>query len=255
MRNHIHILLLGTMGLVGCGYKAAITELQDRVEVLEASTKANAEAIEASAAALAAKKAATAAAATASDELAAKQLYSEARKAMEALDYDTVRARLDAIERDYANSPMVRNAKRMRGELDVVGMEVTDLAIERWYTLEEARITDGQAKLLVFFETWCSYCQRELPKLAARNDALKAQGLDIIALTKVSRTATDNTVVAFIAEYDLPFPVAKEADGQVSKVFNVSGVPAAAVVKNGKVVWRGHPGMLTDLLVTNIMAL
>jgi hypothetical protein len=26
----------------------------------------------------------------------------------------------------------------------------------------------------------------------------------------------------------------------------VTGIPAAAVVKGGKVIWRGHPAQLTD---------
>ena len=46
----------------------------------------------------------------------------------------------------------------------------------------------------------------------------------------------------------MTYPTAKE-NGDLSKHFNVSGIPAAAVVKGGKVVWRGHPGRLNDSMI------
>ena len=45
----------------------------------------------------------------------------------------------------------------------------------------------------------------------------------------------------FLQEQTVNYPTAKE-DGTLSKHFNVSGIPAAAAVKDGKVIWRGHPG-------------
>jgi hypothetical protein len=44
----------------------------------------------------------------------------------------------------------------------------------------------------------------------------------------------------------LPFATEIVQDGEwtLSSPFNVSGVPAAAVIKNSVVIWRGHPGRL-----------
>ncbi len=39
--------------------------------------------------------------------------------------------------------------------------------------------------------------------------------------------------------------------GKLTEYFNVSGIPAAAVVKDGKIVWRGHPIRLTDEMLKN----
>jgi hypothetical protein len=39
--------------------------------------------------------------------------------------------------------------------------------------------------------------------------------------------------------------VAKE-NGQVAPRFNVSGIPAAAVVRDGVIVWRGNPAGLSE---------
>jgi hypothetical protein len=40
----------------------------------------------------------------------------------------------------------------------------------------------------------------------------------------------------------------------MSNAYAVTGIPAAAVVKGGKVVWRGHPAQLTDEVLTKLAA-
>ena len=44
------------------------------------------------------------------------------------------------------------------------------------------------------------------------------------------------------------YPTAKEK-GDLSEYYGVRGVPAAAVVKGGKVVWRGHPSRINDKML------
>lgn len=70
-----------------------------------------------------------------------------------------------------------------------------------------------------------------------------------MGLTKVNRSATEEKVEEFISTHKLTFPVAKETDGKISRHFGVQGVPAAAVVKNGKVIWRGHPARISDKML------
>ncbi len=70
----------------------------------------------------------------------------------------------------------------------------------------------------------------------------------MVGLTKITRSATEEKVNEFIKENKLGYPTAKEG-GDLSKAFNVSGIPAAAVVKGGKIVWRGHPGRLNDDMI------
>jgi hypothetical protein len=78
---------------------------------------------------------------------------------------------------------------------------------------------------------------------------LKGDGLNLIGLTKVSRNSTDEQVEAFISDNKLSYPMAKENAGTLSKRFAVSGVPAAAVIKDGKIIWRGHPNRLTEAFI------
>ena len=102
--------------------------------------------------------------------------------------------------------------------------------------------------LLVFWEVWCPHCKREVPKIEEIYNNYKGKGLQVVGLTKINRSATEDSVQAFITEKKLSYPMAKE-DGGLSTHFGVSGVPAAAVVKGGKVVWRGHPVRLTTEMI------
>ena len=69
--------------------------------------------------------------------------------------------------------------------------------------------------------------------------------MSFVGLTKQSKNTSDEDVQSFIDENSLTYPIGKE-DGSISNAYAVSGIPAAAVVKDGKVVWRGHPGSLSD---------
>jgi hypothetical protein len=84
-----------------------------------------------------------------------------------------------------------------------------------------------------------------VPKIQSIYSDLKGEGLQVVGLTKITRSSTEEKVSTFISEKQIAYPVAKE-DGELSRYFNVSGIPAAAVLKDGKVVWRGHPAQLNE---------
>ena len=67
----------------------------------------------------------------------------------------------------------------------------------------------------------------------------------MVGLTKMSRNKSKEEVMSFLQDKKVSYPIAKE-NGKLSSHFNVSGIPAAAVVKDGKIVWRGHPARLDD---------
>ena len=76
----------------------------------------------------------------------------------------------------------------------------------------------------------------------------------MVGLTKITKSATEEKVTSFIDEQKVTYPMAKEGgNGAASKAFNVSGIPAAAVVKDGKIVWRGHPGRLSNELLDTFL--
>jgi thiol-disulfide isomerase/thioredoxin len=185
---------------------------------------------------------------TAALDAEAEKEYGEITALVNAGKTEEAKARLAEARKKYARSRYAQPLVTMATELDVVGKaNPDDWGIEKWYQGQsEVDLTsDSKTTLVVFWEEWCPHCRREVPKMQQIYQNFKGQGLQVVGLTKVNKTATEEKVTKFIEDQKVAYPMAKE-DGKASEFFAVRGIPAAAVVKDGKVVWRGHPARLTD---------
>jgi thiol-disulfide isomerase/thioredoxin len=165
--------------------------------------------------------------------------------------HKAAKVKMDAFSQKYAGTEAAKQAASVQRELAVIGKKApTEFAVQKWYAGEgEITSLDGPGTtLVVFWEEWCPHCKREIPKMQATYDRLKADGLKVIALTQITKRSTDETVTAFVAKNKLNFPMAQEP-GKIKAYFNVGGIPAAAVVKDGEIVWRGHPARLSDTIL------
>lgn len=162
-------------------------------------------------------------------------------------DTTKAKAEMTAFMQKHGTTKAAQGARRTYQELQVIGKALPkDWGIEQWFQGEsDVNLSGNDTKLVVFWETWCPHCQREVPKLQAMYDSLKGQGLEVIGLTKINKSSTEEKVQEFIDQRKVGYPMAKE-NGSASTHFGVSGIPAAAVVKDGKVVWRGHPARLNE---------
>lgn len=187
-------------------------------------------------------------AATGPEEQAAAELLKEASKLAEEMKYDDAKGKLAELKEKYPQTRAARAATRLDSELAIIGKPQADLQVEKWYK-GQATAGDGKAQLLVFWEVWCPHCKREVPKISGTYDKFKDRGLSVVGLTKQTRGITDDQVSAFVEENKVSYPIAKEAGDAMSQHYGVRGIPAAAVVKDGKVVWRGHPARLSDEMI------
>jgi thiol-disulfide isomerase/thioredoxin len=180
-------------------------------------------------------------------EQEAQNAYAEISRMVSDGKFEEAKTRMAAFMKEYGTTATAKRASRLNQELAVIGKSAPDAwGIEKWFQGEsEIDLSSGKATLLVFWETWCPHCQREVPKVQALYDELSGKGLQVVALTKITKSATEEKVQSFLTEKKVSYPAAKE-DGTVSRYFNVSGIPAAAVLKDGKVVWRGHPARLNQ---------
>jgi len=160
------------------------------------------------------------------------------------------------FQKQYGQTDTARKARSFLAELSVVGRDApTSLDVEKWYTDGSGvNMAEAKATLFVFWEEWCPHCRREVPKMKQLYETYQAEGLQVIGLTKLTRGVTEEKVMAFIEENQLNYPIGKEK-GDLSQQFAVSGIPAAAVVKDGKIVWRGHPARLTDDMVKGFLGI
>ena len=236
--NLKRFLTLGVFALLsGCATADQVKTLEEKVATLEEKVDTLA------------KSGGKAAPRDEKAEKAAASLYEEIGKAVRSGDTDGAKTKLAEMKKKYSNTTAYRRARKIERELEVIGKDApASLSVEKWFTSEsKIDFTSDTPTLLVFWEIWCPHCRREVPELQKTWD--KYQGkIQMVGLTKISRSATEEKVTEFIKDNNVSYPTAKE-NGDISKHFNVSGIPAAAVVKGGKIVWRGHPGRLNDSMI------
>lgn len=235
-------LMVGVVLLAaGCSnpeIEAKVKELESRVEKLESAPKA----------APAGRQAAPAAPVDEAKEQGATEMLRTINELVEKRAYDDARGKLAQLDADFPGTRAQRAAQRIKEEVDVIGRDAGAMTVDSWYQ-GKVDMNDGKATMLVFWEVWCPHCKREVPKLQATHDKYKGRGLNMVGLTKQTRGVTDDQVREFITEGNVSYPMAREAGDELSTRFGVRGIPAAAVVKGGKVVWRGHPSRVTDQMI------
>lgn len=234
----MHVLAIALL-LTGCAQKAEtdakFAELEERVAKLEQGAKASAPA-------------------SSEEEQAATKLMNEIQEARKGGDNAGAKAKLAELTSKYGGTRAGKAASRMAAEINLIGSDAKPIEAASWFT-KSATLNDAPTTVLVFWEEWCPHCKREVPKLPEMQAKFKDKGVQVVALTKVTKSATDEKVQAFIKEHKLEgIPMGKEAEGAMSTAYAVTGIPAAAVVKGGKVVWRGHPAQLTDEVLTKLAA-
>lgn len=190
--------------------------------------------------------------ASSEDEQAARQLFDEVNQLVGAGNAAAAQAKLNTLTTTYPNTSAARAAQRLQSEFAVLGKAAPqDYGIEKWLQGEQdIDLKSTKTTLIVFWEIWCPHCRREVPKIQQLYTLFKDKGLQVVGLTKLSRSSTEESLMSFLKENGLTYPIAKE-NGLASGYFGVQGVPAAAVVKDGKVVWRGHPARITEEVVKN----
>jgi peroxiredoxin len=183
------------------------------------------------------------------EEQAAANLLKEATEAADKMDIETAKAKLAELKTKFGATRAAKAAVRLEDEMSVVGKPEAPLTVEKWFQGSEADIKDGKATLYVFWEVWCPHCKREVPKLSETYSKFNDKGFEIVGVTKMSRDVTEQQVTDFIQQNKVSYPIAKEQGDALSQAYGIRGIPAAAVVKDGKVVWRGHPAKLTDEMI------
>lgn len=173
------------------------------------------------------------------------KLYQSIKQDVAALNVDGARAKLEEALPRAAADPRAKNAfDTLAAEIGVIGTEVEAVQPTSWYT-REAR-AESKAQLLVFWEVWCPHCRKHLPKLEETQATWGPKGLEVIGLTRLTRGATEADARAFVRESGLTYAIGQLPDNALSDDLAIRGVPAAALVKDGVVVWRGHPAGLPD---------
>jgi len=95
------------------------------------------------------------------------------------------------------------------------------------------KLSDFQGKVVMlnFWATWCGPCKAEVPSMEALYQDYKDKGFVILA---VNVGDSKNKVEKFVAENSLTFPILLDWSKNVSRQFQVNGLPTTFIIdKNG----------------------
>lgn len=107
-----------------------------------------------------------------------------------------------------------------------------------------------------FWATWCGPCLAAMPHMEQLHQAFKDNPrLQIVGVNVMDRKSPEALKEFLKARPTaLNYAMAVDVDGKTTsekwlKPLDVNGIPHAFVVKNGQLIWRGHPsGLSKDLL-------
>ena len=246
---------LAALLLGGCATEDQVKKLEDRIAMLEKKVDEQGSRPGARAPGGPPSAANAPAVVNSEEETAAQAALKELQDMASAGKIELLPTKISDFNTKYGSTTTAQRARKLLGELGVIGKDAPkELKVDKWFQGEgKVNLASTKPIIYVFWEVWCPHCRKELPEMESgvwKNFAPK--GVEVVALTRITKGKTEDDVKQFISENHLTFPIAKES-GDLATYFAVSGIPAAAVVKGGKVVWRGHPNGLTDDLLNGML--
>ncbi len=126
--------------------------------------------------------------------------------------------------------------------------------------LQGTPVTEWEKDKVYIFEfwaTWCGPCIKAMPHMEALHQQVKDKpGFQIIGVNVMDHHQTTDDLKKFLAKRDpkLNYTIAADLDGKSThenwlKPQKVNGIPVVFAIKNGQLIWRGHPTVLTEQML------
>ena len=128
-----------------------------------------------------------------------------------------------------------------------VGDPLPDFAIQTFDGNNSSRATlEGKPALIIFWNTWCPVCMRELPEINRLAEEFGPRGLAVLAINTAINDSERKARV-FWTKYGYVFPVGFDHDFEVGTAFKVRGVPTVFLVDVKGVVRYKQPQLPSDM--------
>jgi thiol-disulfide isomerase/thioredoxin len=118
------------------------------------------------------------------------------------------------------------------------GDAAPEVNAQKWLNADSFSIAANKDKIVIveFWATWCPPCRASIPHLKTLHETYKDQGVVLVSLSNEPANAQ---VMSFCEKAGMNWIVGLGSSS--GSAYGVSGIPHAAIVVDGKIVWKGHP--------------
>jgi thiol-disulfide isomerase/thioredoxin len=122
------------------------------------------------------------------------------------------------------------------------GLKIADMQFNYLQTKQVTKLSQikGKAVLINFWATWCPPCRFEIPSLMELYSSYNNKGLEIVGLS-IDQGGID-TVLPFIREKKINYPVALVDRDILSKFDEIIAVPTSYLLDQNGIVVRKYSG-------------
>ena len=137
------------------------------------------------------------------------------------------------------------------GEQRFLAPDAPDFSLPLLAAPGEVTLSDyrGDVVYVTFWASWCVPCREEMPFLSALSERHRDEGLQIIG---INVDEDIEAARAFAQEFNITFPLVRDEDRSVSKLYRVAGYPSHYVLdRRGKVRYSALGFNETDTLAVS----
>ena len=138
-------------------------------------------------------------------------------------------------------------------QVGLLGRETPEISVKEWLQggVESMAQLRGNVVLLEFWATWCKPCQEMFPKLKKLHESERANGLEVLALTRnyMAYGGTEESLaqerqlmLGMVKEHDAAFHVGVSEDEKLQAVFGANGLPTLILIDREGTVRYAGPG-------------